>query len=141
MIEQQINSKKWIQLGLITIIAVVLFAYFYQNNPSDADTKFLRCPSNLIFGINCPGCGTQRALHHLLHFDVIQALRYNALFVTAVPFVIYWLGIKIYNLIYVAKKTTRIPTNKFVWIGLLVLVLLFGIMRNVSVYPFTLLSP
>ena len=141
MIDQQTNTKKWIQLGLFTIIAFALVIYFYQNNPSDAETTFLRCPSNLILGINCPGCGSQRAFHHLLHLEIKEAFRYNALFVLAFPFVIYWLGIKIYNFIFDTKKTTRIPTNKFVWIGLSVLVLLFGIMRNVSFYPFTLLIP
>lgn len=129
------------RIGISFLLIIGLCVYFYQFNPSANEGYFLRCPSNLILGINCPGCGSQRAFHHLLHLEIIEALRYNALFVLAFPFVLYWIGIKIYNLIFDAKKTTRFPTNKLFWIGLLIMVLLFGILRNVSVYPFTLLSP
>lgn len=128
-------------LGLIILISGIVVYYFYQNNPSDADTTFIRCPSNSIFSINCPGCGSQRAFHHILHLEFKEAFRYNALFVLAIPFVIYWFVIKIYNLVFDTKKTIQIPTNKLFWIGLLLIVLFYGIMRNVSIYPFTLLNP
>lgn len=36
------------------------------------------CPSKLLFGIDCPGCGGQRMLYSLLHGDVVGALHYNA---------------------------------------------------------------
>lgn len=141
MINKTIKPTKFITIGMLLLVVIVGVFYFYHNDPSAGDAVFLRCPSHLIFGIYCPGCGTQRALHHLLHLEIREALRYNALFVLAAPFVIYGIAIKTYNFIFDAKKTTRIPTNRMVWIGLLLLVLLFGIMRNVSVYPFTLLSP
>lgn len=136
-----INKVKAAKGFVVLLLSSGILLYFYTNNPSTSQSLFLRCPSNLIFGFNCPGCGTQRALHHLLHLEVIEALRYNALFVLALPFIIYGVIIKIYNLIFDAKKTIRIPTKKFVWIGLLILVLLFGILRNIPIYPFNLLIP
>ena len=39
----------------------------------------------MIFGIPCPGCGTQRALHSMLHLDFAQALKFNALAVFLIP--------------------------------------------------------
>src|SRR5476651_2289426 len=36
------------------------------------------CPIHLLFGIDCPGCGTTRAIAALLHGHVAQALRLNA---------------------------------------------------------------
>ena len=137
----RIDTNKFIKMGIVFLVLIVFCIYFYQNNPTTGEGIFLRCPSNLIFGIHCPGCGTQRALHHLLHFEIREALRYNALFVVSFPVLIYGFLLMMYNFIFGTKKTIPFLTNKFVIIGLLVFVLLFGILRNVSVYPFTLLSP
>lgn len=36
------------------------------------------CPTKTLFGIVCPGCGTARMVHSLLHGDLRAALSYNA---------------------------------------------------------------
>lgn len=36
------------------------------------------CPSKLVAGICCPGCGGMRMLYSLLHGDVLAAVQYNA---------------------------------------------------------------
>jgi hypothetical protein len=43
------------------------------------------CPLHVTTGLHCPGCGTGRALHALVHGDVGSALRLNALTVAAIP--------------------------------------------------------
>ncbi len=43
------------------------------------------CPLHYATGLHCPGCGTGRALHALVHGDVVRALRMNALAVAAIP--------------------------------------------------------
>src|SRR5258706_8063077 len=45
-----------------------------------------RCVFHALTGLQCPGCGTTRALHHLLHGDVAGAFRLHALLFVAVPF-------------------------------------------------------
>jgi Protein of unknown function (DUF2752) len=42
------------------------------------------CAFHALTGWWCPGCGMTRATHHLLHGDLVAALRYNAL----LPFVL-----------------------------------------------------
>lgn len=37
------------------------------------------CPSMLLLGEECPGCGMTRACMHLIHFDFVEAYFYNAL--------------------------------------------------------------
>jgi len=44
-----------------------------------------RCPFRLVTGLFCPGCGTGRALHALVHGELGAALRLNALTVAAIP--------------------------------------------------------
>lgn len=140
--ENQSEFKKVrIRLMLLTLLFLGLLFYFFQFNPLQNEGVFLRCPSNLIFGINCPGCGSQRALHYLLHFDFLSALRNNVLFVFAFPFVLYILIVQLINKWNGTKKTIPFITNKNVIIGLLIVIVLFGIIRNIPSYPFTLLSP
>ena len=38
-----------------------------------------------LSGLYCPGCGSTRALHALLHGDLVQALAMNPLLVLAAP--------------------------------------------------------
>lgn len=43
------------------------------------------CPSRLLFGIDCPGCGGLRATHALTQGDVAAAADHNLLLVIALP--------------------------------------------------------
>lgn len=43
------------------------------------------CLFHAVTGLNCPGCGGTRAVHHLLHGELAAALRCNALVVLALP--------------------------------------------------------
>jgi hypothetical protein len=43
------------------------------------------CPFHWATGLWCPGCGTGRALHALVHGDLARAIRLNALSVAAIP--------------------------------------------------------
>ena len=62
---------------------VAATAYVATVDPSERGV-FAPCPFRALTGWWCPGCGLTRATHHLLHGDVLGALRYNAL----VPFVL-----------------------------------------------------
>ncbi|MEG0187548.1 DUF2752 domain-containing protein [Algoriella sp.] len=130
-----------IKLCSILVLSGAFLYYFFFNNPVDKGTVFLRCPSYFLFGIYCPGCGSQRAIHQLLHFNFVEALRYNALLTIAFPLLIYIAFVWLYNFIF--EKEIRIKlfyNNKFVWF-VFGLIIVYGIARNISIFPFTLLSP
>ena len=90
---------------------------------------FPPCPFHFATGLYCPGCGATRAVYHLLHGDLILVFRNNLLFLPALGFLI-WLGLR--------RKETLHPAVPTVFI---VLVVLFGILRNLPWAPFTLLAP
>lgn len=65
----------------MAIGAVIL----YRFDPSTANF-YPPCLFRALTGLQCPGCGTTRALHHLLHGDVAGAFRLNAMLFAVVPF-------------------------------------------------------
>ena len=64
----------------VFVLAVVLFRY----NPEEVPF-FPRCPVFMLTGLKCPGCGTARALHCLLHGEVTQAIAFNPILALAFP--------------------------------------------------------
>ncbi|WP_457615606.1 DUF2752 domain-containing protein [Lutibacter sp.] len=124
--------------GVLILAIGLAFLYFFIN-PSEVD--FLpKCPLYVSTGIYCPGCGSQRATHHLLRLDfwgVIQQniLYFVALFVLAYHFIVTSINLlfkkRIYNYIYHPKTP----------IIILIVVIVFWILRNIPYYPFNLLAP
>ncbi len=83
------------------------------------------CPFRLATGLLCPACGTGRALHALLHGEVVKALRYNPLAVAALPILVSALAAKTVR---PGKPLPRLPRP----VVILVLVLLAAtlVLRN-----------
>jgi hypothetical protein len=67
--------------------AAAALAVLATQNPTAGNLP--RCPFHAVTGLWCPGCGTQRGLHALLHGDLVGAVGYNALMVLALPLVVY----------------------------------------------------
>lgn len=42
----------------------------------------------MLTGLECPACGTQRAIYHFLHFDFYTAIRYNPFLLISIPYVL-----------------------------------------------------
>ena len=65
---------------VVAIGVVAVYAVFDPN-----EVYFPKCPVKLLTGLDCPGCGSQRALHALLNGDLAAAVSFNALLVAAIP--------------------------------------------------------
>ncbi|NEV93196.1 DUF2752 domain-containing protein [Psychroflexus sp. YR1-1] len=121
----------------IVILTLGIF-YFFINPVTFAYTP--QCPFHSLTGLHCPGCGSQRAFHEILHGNIWGGLQHNFLILLAV-FVI---GYKVYRAyLYKPKsKTTQslLHHNAAPWI-ILALVLGFWILRNIPLEPFLILAP
>lgn len=71
-------------LYAVAALAVLLGIFAYAS-VDPATHWFPRCPIYVLTGLKCPGCGSQRALHQLLHFHFRAAFGYNALVVASLP--------------------------------------------------------
>lgn len=54
--------------------------------------KFMpKCLFKILTGLNCPGCGIQRAIHALLHGHIAEAIHYNYYLVYSAPYALSFL--------------------------------------------------
>jgi len=117
----------WISLALCAV-------YLLLFEPGKSGF-FLACPFRKITGFTCPGCGSTRALHRLIHGDVIAAFQFNPLFVLALPLLLYVL-VRYTDAAIRGKALNPKKLNaKYIWV-LFVVILSFWIFRNTPFYPF-----
>lgn len=90
---------------------------------------FPPCPFHWLTGLNCPGCGSLRAMHSLLHGRVGEAFGLNPLLVLSIPLL--------------AALLLRGSWAYKVWVPWMAFALLvaYGALRNIPVWPFVLLAP
>lgn len=73
-----------IAVAAIAAAIIGVLCLFYLVDPVTA-RFFPQCPSRLLTGYDCPGCGTSRALHALVHLRISEAWHYNAALFFAIP--------------------------------------------------------
>lgn len=54
-------------------------AWVLYHYPPATSTFYPQCVFHQVTGLDCPGCGTTRALHALLHGRIGEAFRLNAM--------------------------------------------------------------
>jgi hypothetical protein len=113
------------------------FFYFWDPEKS---ALFPKCPLYVWTGLYCPGCGSQRAIHSFLHLRFLEVFHYNLLMYPAGALILYHVvrpfvqkisGVDLPNILYYPRTP---------WI-ILIIVVLFWILRNIPVLPFTWLAP
>ncbi len=75
---------------VIAIWSVLLAAavYLFMFEPGRTGL-FPVCLFRLVTGYTCPGCGSTRAMHQLLHGHVVAAFMLNPFLLLAIPFLLY----------------------------------------------------
>lgn len=122
-------------LGLGALAVALLLLRF---DPNAAGSVLPPCPFLALTGWLCPGCGSTRALHALLHGDVAQAMSMNPLLVVAMP-LLAWMSLSAAGLP-VPWRRVVMPwaANPKLW---LVVLLGFAVLRNLPWMPFAWLAP
>ena len=104
--------------------AVAFVGLVDPNEPGHYPT----CPFLALTGWYCPGCGSLRATHALVHGDLGAAFQLNPLLVLATPAIVVawalWLRREVRD-----RARERVLPAAWIW-ALLVVVLAFGVLRN-----------
>lgn len=124
--------RKELKIGIGAVAVVLLAAalYIFYTFDPEVQPVFPKCPFLLATGYECPGCGSQRAIHSLLHLKIGTALKYNAFMVLALPYIL--LGI---YLEYFGGKRRFPGVEKFFFgrwsaVVILVIIIAFWVGRN-----------
>jgi hypothetical protein len=120
----------WLVAGAV-VLGALLVLYLHQ---PQGQLFFPRCSFFAATGLLCPGCGGLRAIHQLLHGEIFDAVRSNALLVLGAPAAI--LG-------WFATRKRPMPATVVhyaVW-GLFAVLILYSVLRNLPWAPFDLLAP
>lgn len=130
-------ERQFAGAGASAIAAAAGFVWFIE----PAKASFLpACPLFSMTGFACPGCGMTRGLHALMHGDIVTALDHNAL----IPLVILFFGFIFVSLMSVVVRGRGLVLSRWnlalLWATLVVLIV-FGVVRNLPYYPFTILFP
>lgn len=117
--------------GVAAVAAVLIVAFVDPNEPG----HYPVCPSLLLFGVYCPGCGSLRAVHDLTHLDFAGAWGMNPLVFAVIPYAVWkwarWLGESLGFPL--ARRLAPAWTIWLVFAGILA----FGVARNVpALAPF-----
>lgn len=101
---------------------------------------FPKCPFFLLTGFDCPGCGSQRALHALLHGEIVKACDFNLLMVLSLPMLFIHMLFKVSSYISGKPEQWHLLYHPKTPIIFFSITTLFWIMRNINAMPFSYLS-
>lgn len=80
-------ASKRIKVVSAIVIAGIIFSVYLIFDP--ASTWWMpQCPVYFLTGLQCPGCGSQRALHALFTGNLHEAFLHNALLLILIPYLL-----------------------------------------------------
>jgi len=123
---------------LLHIVVIVILCISFFSIPGESKL-YLPCYIRSITGFLCPICGSSRSLHALVHGNFLFAIRSNVFLVITIC-----TGFLFYITTFVEKVFKKKVTVKISYkCGYIITVILmvYGIIRNIPYFPFTYLTP
>jgi len=114
------TDRRWQAAAGAAFVLLAVLVYLY--NPATS-RLFPPCPLRALTGLSCPGCGSLRALHQLLHGHLRAGFQLNPLAVTALPY-LGWEAARA-----LAGQPPRVLRARTIWL-LLLGILAFWLLRN-----------
>lgn len=144
------SGRRILKISAVTatlVITAIAAVALYTAIDPESSVFFPKCPFHMLTGLECPGCGSQRAIHSLLNGDIAAAIHYNLLIVLSIPYLLLLAILEIAKHIILSTKPldrtkTKLLTAISRIIGFLyhgkailtviAIILLFWIFRNFS---------
>ncbi len=131
------RSPHWAGVAAVTACVGGAVAYTLIADPVNSAANLPpTCLVKLTTGFDCPGCGGTRAAWYLLHGNLALAARHHAIFVFAVPFLLYGYVAWAANTALRWKVPMLRPSPIVIGIFLSAWVF-FAVLRNLPWAPFT----
>ena len=110
----------WAIVMAVSVMALAITYYFFD----PLEVKWMpKCIWKVSTGLDCPGCGSQRMVHALVHGDFLGAWNANAYALCLIPFIIFllWLEFaksrysKLYTLVHHPAIITSFAASVILW--------------------------
>lgn len=126
-------SRVFKVIFIIVFLILLLYGYYFLNLYYDVS---IPCMFHKITGYYCPGCGITRCIFALMKGEFYQSFCYNRLIFILLPFLVIYIIYNIYLYVFNKKDTIICKIPNSVWICLLIVVILFGILRNIKYFSY-----
>ncbi|MBN1819443.1 MAG: DUF2752 domain-containing protein [Prolixibacteraceae bacterium] len=126
------------KLGLFLVLLIISAIFFFLN--PEEEGVFPECIFHSVTGYYCPGCGSQRAFHNLLHLNFTGVVSNNLLFLPGMLVLIYGIALPFINRRF-NTNYKNILYNKWTPLWIFIIIILFAVLRNLPYYPFSVLAP
>ncbi|OSC42688.1 DUF2752 domain-containing protein [Mycobacterium decipiens] len=130
-----------LRLGAPLVVAVsttLVCAAIWVGDPTTPNGPLPVCPTKALLGIDCPGCGSLRMLYSLMHGNLLAAAGYNALGLVAVVLLVWAYLAWTYGRL-VGRRIRSWQHHRWSSVAALSLVVLWFVVRNIPVAPFSAL--
>ena len=116
-------------IGILTAAVLLALAAVYFFFDPNTEGVFPKCAFFVLTGWKCPGCGSQRALHALLHGDIAGAFHMNMWIpVAAIYIVLVMIALFFSNR---NSRYSKIVTNDYLFATFLLFTIAWFVLRNV----------
>lgn len=132
----QTKTHLWIFIAVAVAGSLLYFLF----DPA-VNRFFPPCPFHTLTGFFCPGCGSQRAFHDILHGHLLQAASHNILFLLFTPLMLFAGVVAANNVLRKKKVEQRLFNSTIFTKAVLIAVVSFWILRNLPLRPFSMLAP
>ncbi len=119
----------------VAAAAAVACAVVWWADPTTPGGPLPVCPTKLLFGIDCPGCGSLRMVYSLLHGNLLAAARFNALALAALVLLVWTYAAWVYGRV-AGRRIWSWPHHRWAAPVTLVLVAAWSVVRNLPFGPF-----
>ncbi len=136
LIEFLLKKPVRIIVGISVPVFAILGAWYLYTMEGH-----IPCVFQTVTHLHCPGCGAARASRSLLHLDILKAIDYNVLFVIFLPISAYFMLKQYIRYVFAKDILPMVKINRTTAIIITIVIALFGILRNIPLYPFNILAP
>lgn len=121
--------KELVKLSFLLTFIITAIIIIFKCNPEEY-LWFPKCSFYQLTGLQCPACGSQRAVHAALHADFRAAFEYNPFMIISIPYAI---GIVLFSFINTSfavkvRKTLLHRTSVYIYVCLFIV---WWIVRNI----------
>lgn len=132
------NNK--INFFLAAAVVTAVSAYLFIFPPGHGSIFYPPCIFNFLTGFYCPGCGSARASHAIVHGDLLKAADYNLLFVLFIPYFIYsFVSYGVFT--FTGRQLPQLLKGALAINIIIAVIMIYWIIRNIPWGPLRWLAP